>query len=165
VWATLCMTSTASGPRITFCEASEKLLSVSVLASTSRTEIPIASRHDSEFFLALFHRNLRADRLPLRNQQSNHSLWRPRMVGSQGAGPRNQASGQRGGSPQFDGNVSSVNYSSSLIIHGIPALQLHTMMHVVNDEFVVFLLRRMFHLVGRRPDQHNEWVLIRPHRG
>src|SRR5271157_2583191 len=73
-WATLCVTSTASGPRSMYGmygETSEKLSSVSVLASTLITEIPIASRHDPEIFLALFHRKLRADRSPLRNRQQN----------------------------------------------------------------------------------------------
>ena len=55
-----------------------------------------------------------------------------------------------GGSPQFDGDVSSVNYLFFVIKSLNSRSSMPTMMHVVNDEFVVFLLRRMFHLVGRR---------------
>ncbi len=36
-------------------EATRKLSNASILASPSRTEIPIASRHDPEIFFALFH--------------------------------------------------------------------------------------------------------------
>ncbi len=169
------MTSTASGSRSTFREASEKLLSVSVLASTSRTEIPIASRHDSEFFLHFFtetsaqtgclcgtdNRTMlyggrewwalralghgiklqvsgrpRAESGGCRSGKSSvQGLWvgmlGPRMqnltrllvtlnLQMETSPPREDALSRQvhsrgiiGGSPQFDGDVSSVNYCSS----------------------------------------------------